>query len=451
MIWEIHEAEQQIEGLDAAGRPDPAYAAALGLLPAPFGRRAVAALCDGAIWLLLQLPLWLGTIPLLLKLANGSISTYGFLNHPDFVFAVVMAAITTALTLVIVIVQWALHGRKGLTIGKAIVGIRTVNVRTLERPGLGAVLLRFCIVVAAGVIPFLGPALFLLSPTFDPERRGRGWHDQATRVWSIDVARGLNPFDEKRMRVARKVVKADPAPQRSALPSLATPVDPSAQPAYQPGDRISAGVLGVARPHRAQERSDAGTGQPPSAAPAPAEPGKPVLGGYRNADDLRAPLAPPAALAHPVPPEQQAAPQPQAVQPAPQGIPQPPPQAVAQPPLTRAAARQAPPAALFGLRLDNGDGIQISSPILLGRNPDAADHPGARAIALADDSRSLSKTHLLVRPVDGGLEVMDCRSTNGSGLIRDGVEYTIAAGVPVIAADGDTIRLGDRTAVVVRV
>ena len=109
------------------------------------------------------------------------------------------------------------------------------------------------------------------------------------------------------------------------------------------------------------------------------------------------------------------------------------------------------PAARFGLRLDTGESILVSEPVLLGRNPDATEHPEARPIALTDDSRSLSKTHLLVRPVDGGLEIIDCRSTNGSGLVRAGVEYAVAAGIPVRTVDGDVIRLGDRVASVVRV
>ncbi|GAB3598368.1 RDD family protein [Microbacterium tumbae] len=478
MIWEIHEEEETIEGLDATGRPDPAYASALGMLAAPFGRRTLAAVCDGAFWLLVQLPLWIGAVPLLLKLATGSISPYGFLNHPGFVLAVVMAAITTLFTLVLLIVQLILHGRKGVTIGKAVAGIRTVDVRTLERPGVGRVLLRFLIVAAAGIVPLLGPVLFLISPTFDPERRGRGWHDQATKVWLVDVRRGLHPYDEKRMRVARKVVKAEPAPERSALPSLATPVDPSVQSAYRPGGRLSAGVLGVARPHRAHERPAAGLSQASAPSPVPVEEGKPVLGGYRVPEEQRPPapqagLGVPASVPVSVPqrpsatapiPPAPTAPAPSAV-PAQVPVPQAP--APAQAPLPPAAApaaepaphpepapapvQRAEPAARFGLRLDSGDSVLISAPVVLGRNPDAAENPGARPIALADESRSLSKTHLLVRPVDAGLEITDCRSTNGSGLIRDGVEYALAAGTPVLATDGDTIRIGDRTAAVVRV
>ena len=88
--------------------------------------------------------------------------------------------------------------------------------------------------------------------------------------------------------------------------------------------------------------------------------------------------------------------------------------------------------------------------MLLGRNPDDADGVGARTVALADDSRSLSKTHLLVRPADGGIEITDRHSTNGSRLIRGGTEYAVAPGTPVLATDGDLIRLGDRVAAVVR-
>ncbi|HYP72796.1 MAG TPA: RDD family protein, partial [Microbacterium sp.] len=235
MIWEVDQRERSVEGIGPDGRPDPAYAAALGLVRAPFGRRALAFACDVAIWLVLQLPLWLGAVPLLLKLATGSISTYGFVNHPDFVLAVVMAAVSVVLMLVYAIVQWVLHGRKGVTIGKAIAGIRSVNVRTLARPGMGAVLLRLIIVGAFGLVPVVGPVAVLVSPTFDPRGRGRGWHDSATGLWLVDVRTGLNPYDEKRMRIARKTVAAEPVAERSELPSLATPRDPAVQPEYRPG------------------------------------------------------------------------------------------------------------------------------------------------------------------------------------------------------------------------
>jgi len=463
MIWEIDERTQTIEGLDAQGRPDPAYAAALGLLDAPLGRRALAATIDAAIWVILLLPLIVGAMPLVLKLAAGSISAYGFLNHPDFLVAVITASASTLLVLAYLVVQLILHGVKGTTIGKAVTGIRSVNARTLERPRVGAVLLRFLIVGAAGVIPLLGPAFILVSPTFDPERRRRGLHDKATGVWLVDARRGLNPYDQKRMRVARKMVTALPAPGRAELPSLATPADPAAQPAYRPGSRVSAGVLGMARPHEPSGRPAVGLSlATPEPQPAPVRPGTPVLGGYRRSDppapaasaepraaepSALAPADPPAPVARPVEP-----PAPPADPPAPQADP-PTPEADPPAPAVPGSAvptEQPAPIATFALRFDSGQDVPVSGPVLLGRNPDASEHPGAAAVALADDSRSLSKTHLLVRPVEGGLEIVDWRSTNGSGLIRGGTEYAVTAGTPVVTTDGDVIRLGDRVATVIR-
>ncbi|MFD1338977.1 hypothetical protein ACFQ3V_07540, partial [Microbacterium lemovicicum] len=107
------------------------------------------------------------------------------------------------------------------------------------------------------------------------------------------------------------------------------------------------------------------------------------------------------------------------------------------------------PAPAYGLRFDSGQDVPVERPVLIGRNPDPAEHPGAAAVALVDDSRSLSKTHLLARPLADGIEITDWRSTNGSGLVRAGTEYAVVAGTPVQTTVGDVIRLGDRVATVV--
>ncbi|GAA1852569.1 RDD family protein [Microbacterium koreense] len=398
MIWEIDDDEPRIEGLDADGRPDPAYAAALGLLRAPFGRRALALTVDVALWLCVVQLLWLGPLPLLIRFATGSISLYGLVNHPTFVLAVVMAAVSMFLGLVLLVVQLVLHGRKGMTIGKAATGIRTVGVARLERPGVGAVLVRLLLVGVSGIVPLLGPALILSSPTFDPDGRGRGLHDKAARVWLVDVRKGLNPYDQKRMRIARKMAKVTPTAEKHSLPSLATPTDPAAQPQYRPGSRVSAGVLGVSRAHDVVEPSR--SAQSAAQAKPPAAPAQPP------ADQSQPPRAVPAA-----------------------------------PPATAAA---------FCLRFDSGEIFTITGPTLFGRNPDAAGSREVRVIALADDSRSLSKTHLMARPVDGGLEIVDRHSTNGSGIIRDGAEHPLIGDAPVVVGEGDQVRLGERTASVVR-
>ncbi|GAB3120091.1 hypothetical protein [Glaciibacter psychrotolerans] len=52
--------DEQTPGLNASGQPDPAYAASLGLVPAPNGRRAAAFNMDASIWVLPALPAIIG-------------------------------------------------------------------------------------------------------------------------------------------------------------------------------------------------------------------------------------------------------------------------------------------------------------------------------------------------------------------------------------------------------
>src|SRR5699024_5219350 len=99
----------------------------------------------------------------------------------------------------------------------------------------------------------------------------------------------------------------------------------------------------------------------------------------------------------------------------------------------------------FVLRLDTGEQLPVTEPILIGRNP--ASHT-ARAVPIPDQSRSISKTHMLLSPTERGIEVTDQRSTNGSAVVHEGVQRTCEAGQPIPALPGDTIRFGERTAVV---
>ncbi|SDH36706.1 RDD family protein [Agrococcus jejuensis] len=276
MIWSIDEGrDTRPEGVDEDGIPDPAYAASLGLVPAPIGRRIAATLVDAAVYALLALPLVIGASPRIVSLLTGAVSWYGFVNHPDFVLTLVFTAASVVLTLAFTIVQLVLHGRKGVTLGKALTGLRTVNVATLASPGFGRVLLRGVVLYASSIVPVVGPALFLASPLMDRTGRRRGWLDLVGRTWLVDATNGLDPYDVKRMRIARKTVSADPIAEQQVLPSLATPVQHGAPVAYQPGARVSAGVLGVARPHAPGEQQTVGIASSQAAqpsAPAPQQP-----------------------------------------------------------------------------------------------------------------------------------------------------------------------------------
>src|SRR5699024_8850347 len=92
--------------------------------------------------------------------------------------------------------------------------------------------------------------------------------------------------DDKRMRIARKMVTAAPVVKQKEMPSLATPSRQGEPEEYRPGGRVSAGVLGVARPHGSGSRPEgglAGTEEapPPSPEESPGAAGLPVLGAYR--------------------------------------------------------------------------------------------------------------------------------------------------------------------------
>lgn len=452
MIWEIDDHAPEIEGLDKNGRPDPAYAESLGLIPAGRGARIGAALMEWAVAVVIAVPAIIALTPILAEAVAGGFEPEKFFARPDLVWIIVAVAASQGLMIAYVIVQLVLHGRKGVTLGKAVCGIRSVNVRTLERPGFwrGAVV-RYLLAGASFLIPVIGPVLVIaLSPLFDIERRGRGWLDLAAATWFVDARHGLNPYDQKRMRIARKRVKTPEHEEKAPLPSLATPVDRDAPAAYVPSARLSGGVIGAHRggtatPPAPQPESAAGavvSAVPPSlatGAPAPAF-APPVA----PAPAAPAPAAPamlrPAAAPAPAAPHQAAA----APAPAPTSTPAP-----AQAPAST-PAQSAAPAVSAGTRavliLDSGERVEVRGTTLFGRSPGAAAGEGeAQLVRVADDTRSVSKTHLAVMPARRGVFAVDRASTNGSAIIRNGSETALVAGHPAELQIGDTVRFGDRT------
>lgn len=503
MIWEIDEGQKRIEGLDEAGRPDPAYAAALGLRPAPLGRRALASIIEFALYALLQLPYWIVALPSLVRLATGALQPYGLASHPNLVWMIVATAVSFVLSTAFVIVQIVLHGRKGVTLGKAFTGIRSIHVATLERPGIKRSLGRALLLYAFFLVPVVGPALVFCSVWFDSEKRGRSWLDKAAGTWFVDVRGGLDPYHEKKMRIARKTVQAEPEAAKAPLPSLATPAEAAAA-AYRPGARTSSGVVGAARP---QQPGGQQVGLATSAAePTPTHtvPGMPAggarLGGYRPgelsgsapAQSAPRPSAPAAAE-----PQQPAAPR--YAPPLGGGIvdsvpgrtpAQPPAPAapideqtiiepelepglepgfapgldagldeadaiddrtvrrieVAEPDEDLEATRARPPsrAAVATLAFDTGDRFAITGSALIGRNPapsagEVVDH----LLPIADDTRSISKTHLLLTA--SPLAAVDRASTNGSSVVRAGAETPLEPGRAFPLQPGDVVRFGDRS------
>jgi hypothetical protein len=97
------------------------------------------------------------------------------------------------------------------------------------------------------------------------------------------------------------------------------------------------------------------------------------------------------------------------------------------------------------LRADGGDDVTVSGRVVVGRDPRAADAAaGARAVAVDDPARSLSKTHALLEVVDDRLLVTDLGSTNGVRIWPEGEEaIELESGRPTSVPEGAVLLLGD--------
>jgi pSer/pThr/pTyr-binding forkhead associated (FHA) protein len=109
-----------------------------------------------------------------------------------------------------------------------------------------------------------------------------------------------------------------------------------------------------------------------------------------------------------------------------------------------AAATPVPPAA-WVVVLDDGRELSVGHLTLLGRNPEP--RPGeedAELVKVADTSRTVSKSHLALRPDGDRLSVTDLGSTNGS-TVTDyaGASQPCRPGEPVSVTEGTIVSFGD--------
>ncbi|PKQ33329.1 MAG: RDD family protein, partial [Actinobacteria bacterium HGW-Actinobacteria-11] len=138
-------------------------------------------------------------------------------------------------------------------------------------------------------------------------------------------------------------------------------------------------------------------------------------------------------------PAAQPVPAPEPPAPAPAAVP-------ADVPAAPADARVVPAGVRAILVLDTGERVEVRGTTLFGRSPSAAAGEGeALLVPVVDDTRSVSKTHIAVMPARRGVFIVDRASTNGSAIVRDGVETVLVAGHPAELRTGDTVRFGDRS------
>jgi hypothetical protein len=103
-------------------------------------------------------------------------------------------------------------------------------------------------------------------------------------------------------------------------------------------------------------------------------------------------------------------------------------------------ATGSPPA--WRIQLDDGNVIALDLPVLIGRDPVAP--LGERAVALPDETRSVSKTHVRVESDGAQVTVTDMHSTNGVAVVINGVPTACEPGRPTPAPAWSTVRFGDR-------
>ncbi|HET9779939.1 MAG TPA: RDD family protein [Propionibacteriaceae bacterium] len=99
----------------------------------------------------------------------------------------------------------------------------------------------------------------------------------------------------------------------------------------------------------------------------------------------------------------------------------------------------------WSILLDDGRRIAVEGLVLLGRNPQPkAGEEDAQLIKIADETRTVSKSHLAVGVDAGGVYVVDRGSTNGSTVsTTNGMSSRCRAGEMVRVGDGAIVSIGD--------
>ena len=284
-------------------------------------------------------------------------------------------------------------------------------------------------------------------------RDGQTWVDRVCGMGNLDIRASRSGASDA-VFAARQTSASEAAPGSVATPSPAHQwAGPSASPEAVPGSvaapspapmappttapvQVAPPVAPVAAPDPLVMSAPAPTGAPveaPIAAPAPT--GVPVS---MTAPAVSAPVQQPVPPAGPVVPARHggASAMPKVPQaPTPQ----------------TSAPRQSMPGPSFAsaptlaIIVDDGQRIEVNAQIVLGRAPEQTP-ADAQAIAIADSTRSLSRTHLRVAPADGeALWIEDTFSANGTRLqAPDGSTQPLPRGQRVKVPVGTVLLLGER-------
>lgn len=280
---------------------------------------------------------------------------------------------------------WSTKGTERGSWGQRRMRIRLVNVDTGRPIGRGASIGRAAVL---SIVPFAPLSVF-----FDSSGRYRGWHDRAVRSVVVDVA------------TTAAHLRAD---QDGASDIASTP-----EPARVTPVTMSAIGHGAATATTTQDERPVESPADDASAPRHIITSVPGMEAKAPASPMPDP-APPAELEED--------------------------EDVDATRLTPSASRARKTALVW----DDGVRHLLAGATTFGRNPVSV--TGATAVTVADDTRSLSKTHFTVAVNGNAITVTDEGSTNGTDVVRaEGSRIAVVPGTPVPVAPGDALAMGDRT------
>jgi uncharacterized RDD family membrane protein YckC len=304
----------------------------------------------------------------------------------DLTVAATIYYVGLTLCLVWFVIVWWLLATRAAGPGMQLMKLQLVGLRNGRPIGWGRVLVRALILtVLTGTV--IGLIILLVVMVRNPRRQGL--HDQAADAVVIK----RRPLAPRRRAVATSAGRPATAPQSAPLPPPKKLVAPAGEPPASAGSAVP-------EDGRAPVPTSAGShvldGQPPST------------------DSVRVSRRVAAGPAQQEPPP---LPVPDDGRPLDQG---------------------------WMAVLDDGREVWVSGLVLLGRNPQA--RPGeedAELVKVADETRTVSKTHLSLNVDASGLFVMDRGSTNGTTLTSpQGVSRPCPAG-DVVPVNGGIVSFGD--------
>jgi uncharacterized RDD family membrane protein YckC len=436
----------------AQGRPNRETGLPPGVEVGPLGKRFVAYLINLSVPVIVSLAL-----ALLLPITTGALR---------LTLGVIGAVIT---------IGWLVLVWYTLAVRAASPGLRAMKLQLVGfldgRPiGISRVFLR-AVVFWALFITGIGLLLMLIMMLRHP--RKQGWHDLA--VTSVMIKERLLAPSVQPARAAVHAQQGPPAQVRSTSQPQPSGVRAAAPPSHAPEEGYAPAGNYVPP---GSGMAPAGSGASYAAAVPPSGSAVPYGGNAYAAPPQGAPYvsppqgapyAPPPQGAPYAPPPYRSSPTSQpsgdefSSPPQPAGPVSPVPQA---PPSGASPVDEDMPASAaprsdsadqtaggprspyvqdWSILLDDGRRIAVEGLVLLGRNPQPkAGEEDAQLIKIADETRTVSKSHLAVGVDAGGIYIVDRGSTNGSTVsTTNGMSSRCRAGEMVRVGDGAIVSIGD--------